>query len=161
MHPMLPLLAALWLAAAALPSLAADYTLNDLRIVHPYARPTPPGARTGGAYFTVRNEGKAADRLAQVASPAARVVEMHSMTMDGTLMKMRPVAGIDIPAGGQIVLGSGGYHVMLIDLARPLAAGDKVPLTLTFERAGTVEVVADVESAGARGAPATGAAHGH
>ncbi len=161
MHPTFPLLAAAWLAAAAVPSLAADYTLKDLRIAHPYARPTPPGARTGGAYFTVRNAGKAADRLTRVASPTARVVEMHSMTMDGTLMKMRPVAGIDIPAGGQIVLGTGGYHVMLIDLARPLAAGDKVPLTLTFERAGTVDIVADVEPAGARGAAAPGAAHGH
>ena len=157
---MFTLLAAAWLAGAAMPSLAADYTLQDLRIAHPYARPTPPGARTGGAYFTVRNVGKAADRLTGVASPAARVVEIHSMTMDGTLMKMRPVAGIDIPPGGQVALGSGGYHVMLIDLVRPLAAGDKVPLTLTFERAGTVDVVADVEPAGARSAPAQGT-HGH
>jgi len=158
---MFPLLAAAWLAFAAMPSLAADYTLKDLRIAHPYARPTPPGARTGGAHFTVRNAGKAADRLVRVTSPSAHVVEMHSMTMDGTLMKMRPVAGIAIPAGGQVVLGSGGYHVMLIDLARPLAAGDKVPLTLTFEHAGAVDIVADVEPAGARGAPAQGAAHGH
>ena len=161
MHPLLTLLAGAWMAGAATLSLAADYTLQDLRIAHPYARPTPPGARTGGAYFTVRNAGKAADRLTRVASPAARVVELHSMTMDGTLMKMRPVAGIDIPAGGQVVLGSGGYHVMLIDLARPLAAGDKVPLSLTFERAGTIDVVADVEPAAARGAPAQGTAHGH
>jgi copper(I)-binding protein len=76
-------------------------------------------------------------------------------------MKMRPVAGIDIPAGGEVALGSGGYHVMLIDLARPLAAGDKVPLTLTFERAGTVDIVADVESAAARGAATRSAGHGH
>ncbi|HKU86238.1 MAG TPA: copper chaperone PCu(A)C [Casimicrobiaceae bacterium] len=161
MHPMFPLLAAAWLAGAAMPSLAADYTLGDLRIAHPYARPTPPGARTGGAYFTVRNAGKVADRLTRVVSPAARVVEIHSMTMDGTLMKMRPVAGIDIPAGGQVALGSGGYHVMLIDLTRPLAAGDKVPMALTFERAGTVDIVADVEPAGARGATAPGTGHGH
>jgi len=158
---MLPLLAAACLAGAAMPSLAVDYTLQDLRIVHPYARPTPPGARTGGAYFTVRNAGKAADRLTRVASPAARVVEIHSMTMDGTLMKMRPVAGIDIQGGGELALGSGGYHVMLIDLARPLVAGDKVPLTLAFERAGTVDIIADVEPAGARGAAVPGAGHGH
>ena len=84
---MLPLLAALWLAAAALPSLAADYTLNDLRIAHPYARPTPPGARTGGAYFTVRNEGKVADRLAQVASPAARITPCCAKSTVGTPSK--------------------------------------------------------------------------
>jgi len=158
---MFPLLAAACLAGAAVPSLAADYALRDIRIAHPYARPTPPGARTGGAYFTVRNAGKAADRLTRVASPAARVVEIHSMTMDGTLMKMRPVTGIDIPGGGEVALGSGGYHVMLIDLARPLAAGDKVPLTLTFDHAGTVDIVADVEPAGARGAAARDAGHGH
>ena len=158
---MFALLAAVCLAGAATPSLAADYTLQDLRIVHPYARPTPPGARSGGAYFTVRNAGKAGDRLTRVASPASRVVEIHSMTMEGTLMKMRPVAGIDIAAGGEVALGSGGYHVMLIDLARPLVAGDKVPLTLTFEHAGTVDIVADVEPAGARGGAARGAGHGH
>lgn len=137
-------------ALAASPALAHDYAVGPLKIEHPYARPTPPGARTGAAYFTVRNEGKAPDRLVKVASPAAQSVELHSMTMDGNLMKMRAVKALEIPAGKSVTLGTGGYHVMLVGLARPLAVGDQVPLTLTFEKAGPVQVFAYVEAAGAQ-----------
>jgi copper(I)-binding protein len=126
--------------------LATEAPAGSVRIEHAYARPTPPGATTGAVYFTIRNEGPAADRLVRVASPAAQGVEIHRMTMDGTLMKMRPVAGIDVPAGGSVALSAGGYHVMLVGLARPLASGDQVPLTLTFEKAGPLQAVASVES---------------
>ena len=134
--------------AIAMPSsaFAHDYTLGSLRIEHPYARPTPPGARTGGAYFTIRNVGKDADRLLRVSSPVAQTVELHSMTMDGTLMKMRTVSALDIPPGSTVILGTGGYHVMLTGLRQPLAVGDKVPLTLTFEKAGALDVSAYVEA---------------
>jgi periplasmic copper chaperone A len=125
---------------------AHDYTVGNLHIAHPYARPTPPGARTGGAYFTVRNNGTAADRLVKVASPAAQSVELHSMTMDGNLMKMRAIPALDIPPGATVPLGSGGYHVMLVNLAHPLTVGSNVPLTLTFERAGSIDVSAPVEA---------------
>jgi copper(I)-binding protein len=134
------------LVTDAVPALADDYTLGELRIAHPYARPTPPGARTGSAYFTVRNNGTQADRLLHVASPAAQNVELHSMTMDGNLMKMRAIPALDIAAGATVTLGSGGYHVMLVNLAHPLAIGGNVPLTLTFERAGSIEVSAPVEA---------------
>jgi periplasmic copper chaperone A len=130
----------------AVPALAHDYALGNLRIEHPYARPTPPGARTGGAYFTIRNIGKDADRLLRVSSPVAQTVELHSMTMDGTLMKMRAVSALDIPPGSTVILGTGGYHVMLTGLRQPLAVGDKVPLTLTFEKAGGLDVSAYVEA---------------
>jgi periplasmic copper chaperone A len=140
------LLAALALALAAGAALAHDYTVGHLSIAHPYARPTPPGARTGGAYFTVRNNGTQPDRLVRVASPAAQSVELHSMTMDGNLMKMRAVPALDIPAGVTVTLGSGGYHVMLVNLAHPLTVGSNVPLTLTFERAGSIDVSAPVEA---------------
>ena len=136
-------------------AVAADYTAGSLRIEHPYAPATPPGARTGAVYFTIRNEGSAADRLVRVASPAAQSVEIHTMKMDGNLMKMRPVAGIDIPAGGSVALAAGGYHVMFVGLAHPLASGDQVPLTLTFAKAGPVQVVATVES------PTAAAQHKH
>ena len=79
------------------------------------------------------------------------------MTMDGNVMRMRAIAAVDIPAGETVTLGSSGYHVMLIDLARPLVAGSTVPLTLTFEKSGTLDVVADVEAAAGPGK----AAHGH
>jgi len=140
-----------WLAGALFAlagiAVASDYTLKDLRIEHPYARPTPPGARTGAAYFSVRNAGRVPDRLIAATSSAARSVELHSMTMEGNLMKMRAITGIDIPAGGSVSLAGGGYHAMLVDLVKPLHAGDRVPLTLTFDKAGTIEVVANVEAA--------------
>jgi periplasmic copper chaperone A len=154
-------LASLALAFASAAAIAHDYTLGDLRIDHPYARPTPPGARTGGAYFTIRNVGKAPDRLLRVSSPVAQAAELHSMTMDGTLMRMRPVPALDIAAGSMVTLGSGGYHVMLTGLRRRLTVGDSVPLTLKFERAGTLDVSASVE---ARSTPAdidASAAHRH
>jgi copper(I)-binding protein len=134
------------LALAAGAAFAHDYTLGKLEIAHPYARPTPPGARTGGAYFIVRNNGAQADRLLRVASAAAQSVELHSMTMEGNLMKMRAIPSLDIPAGATVTLGSGGYHVMLVNLAHPLTVGSSVPLTLTFERAGSIAVSAPVEA---------------
>lgn len=140
-------IAAVALALGNAPVFAHDYALRDLRIEHPYARPTPPGARTGGAYFTIRNAGKDADRLLRVASPAAQRVALHSMTMNGNLMKMREVGALDIPARSTVTLASGGYHVMLTGLARPLAVGDSVPVTLTFEKAGPIDVLAHVEAA--------------
>lgn len=139
------------------PALARDYTLGTLRIEHPYARPTPPGARTGGAYLSIHNLGSNADRLLRVASPAAQSVALHSMTMEGNLMKMREVAALDIPGGATVTLGTGGYHIMLTGLVHPLDVGDTVPLTLTFEKAGPIEVSAHVEAA-----PATAnAGHAH
>jgi periplasmic copper chaperone A len=134
------------LALLACPALARDYTAGSLTIEHPYARPTPPGARTGAVYFTIRNAGREADRLVEVASPAAQTVEMHTMTMDGNMMRMRPVAGIDIPAGGTVALAQGGYHVMFVGLAHSFSAGDQVPVTLTFAKAGPVQIAADVEA---------------
>jgi periplasmic copper chaperone A len=133
------------------PALARDYTLGTLRIEHPYARPTPPGARTGGAYLSIRNLSSTTDRLLRVASPAAQSVALHSMTMEGNLMKMREVAALDVPGGTTVTLGTGGYHIMLTGLVHPLDVGDEVPLTLTFERAGTIELSACVEAAPSQG----------
>ena len=142
------------LALAVTAAYGHDYVIGNLRIDHPAARPTPPGARTAGAYFTIQNTGKTGDRLIRIASPAAASVELHSMTMDGNLMKMRAISGIDIPAGGKVALASGGYHVMLVDLSHPLVIGEKLPLTLTFEKAGSVDVSVWVEAPGIAKAPA-------
>jgi len=144
---------AILLAGAAT---AHDYTLQNLRIDHPFARATPPGAQSGGVYLTIENRGTSKDRLVKVASPAAATVELHSMTMDGNVMRMRAVAGLDIAPGATVTLGSAGYHVMLVGLARPLVVGDRIPVTLTFEKAGMVDVTALVEAM----APAAGATHG-
>ena len=150
--------AVLALACAATPLAAGDYVQGSMHIEHPHARPTPPGARTGGVYLTLHNAGREPDRLVRVASAAADTVELHSMTMDGNVMRMRAVRAIDVPAGARVALGSGGYHVMLIGLRKPLAAGTSVPLTLVFEHAGSIDVAADVEAAGAAGHDA--ATHG-
>ena len=133
-------------AGAVGTTLADDFRLNDLRIDHPYMRPTPPGARTGAAYFTVRNVGSTNDRLVGASTPASKAVELHTMTMDGNVMRMRAVSAIDVPAGGKVALTTHGYHAMLVDLAKPLKEGERVPLTLRFERAGTIDVAASVES---------------
>jgi periplasmic copper chaperone A len=134
---------------------AHDYAVGALRIEHPVAPPTPPGARTGAAYFTLVNGGRDSDRLLRATSPAAAAVELHSMSMDGNVMRMRALAALDVPAGTTVALGSGGYHLMLVGLKQPLVAGERIPLTLTFEKAGPVEVSAWVEM------PKAGAADAH
>ena len=130
---------------------AQSYTFDNLRIDHPYVRPTPPGARAGGAYFEIENRGAQADRLLRVSTTAAGSAEIHSMSMDGNVMRMRAVAAMDIPPHATAALKPNGYHVMLLDLKRSLAVGDTVPLTLTFEKGGVVEVPARVEPLGAAG----------
>ncbi|MCA3287924.1 MAG: copper chaperone PCu(A)C [Roseomonas sp.] len=138
----------------ALPASAAlahhDVTKGDLVIGHPWTRAA--GANTNGAGFmTLKNNGSAPDRLISAASPAARVVELHTHIREGDVMRMRPVADIPIPPGQTVHLRPGGLHIMLIGLTEPLRQGATVPLTLRFERAGEVQVTLGVESAGARG----------
>jgi copper(I)-binding protein len=117
----------------------------------PWARPTAPGAKVGGAFMTLVG-GKDADRLLSGSSPAAAAVELHTHVMDGGVAKMRAVPAIDIPAGGRVELKPGGLHIMLINLKAPLKAGDTVPLKLRFEKAGEVEVRVAI-AAQAPGAP--------
>jgi copper(I)-binding protein len=139
------------IALAWLPftAFAHEYHLKSLSIDHPFARATPPGSKSGGAYFVVQNASATPDKLIGVASPAAGSAEIHQMAMDGGMMKMRAVTAADIPSGGKLELKPGGYHLMLLDLKQPLKPGDKVPLTLTFEGAGTIEVSVEVEAMGA------------
>lgn len=140
-------------------ALAHDYKLGSLEIDHPWARATAPMQKAGGAFLTVKNTGATGDRLIKADSPAAGKVELHTMTMDGTVMRMREVDAIDVPAGGKAELKPGGFHVMLIDLKAPLVAGQTAPLTLTFERAGSITVELAIEALGA--GPAHGGQHKH
>jgi copper(I)-binding protein len=130
---------------------AHDYTLGNIGIAHPYSLPTPAGATTGGGYISeLSNKGTAGDRLVGASSPAADHVELHTMSMDGDVMRMRQVPGIVIPAGGHVDMAPGnGYHLMLIGIKHPLKVGDKIPLKLTFEKAGTVDVELLVQERGA------------
>ncbi|GAB4193227.1 MAG: copper chaperone PCu(A)C [Roseiflexaceae bacterium] len=96
----------------------------------------------GAAYMTIRNTGSNADRLLKVEGEVAGNIELHTMSDDGGVMRMRPVENIEIPAGGEAALKPGGLHVMMIGLKRSLKPGDTVGLKLTFQQSGTVEVQA-------------------
>ncbi|WDZ95545.1 copper chaperone PCu(A)C [Herbaspirillum sp. WKF16] len=152
--------AAALLAAAPL-SQAHEYKLGQLEIGHPYARSTVPGQPAGGAYFSIENKGSAPDRLVALSSPVAKSTEIHTMAMEGNLMKMREVdGGLEVKPGQKIAMQPGnGYHVMLMGLSKPLKAGDKVPLTLTFEKAGKVDVTVNVEDIAAGKDDMKGHAH--
>lgn len=145
-------LAGIALAATALLAHAQDYALGDIGIAHPYSIPTPPGATTGAGYVdTLSNHGAADDRLVAVSSPVADRVEVHTMSMDGNVMRMRQVPDLVIPARGQVGMTPGsGYHLMLFGIRQPLKVGDRIPLTLTFARAGRIEVALQVQERAAR-----------
>ncbi len=145
------------LLSALMPCASAhDFKLGALRIDHPYATPTPPGAKTGAAYLRIlRNTGDQADRLIGATTPAARAVEVHRSVMDAqNVMRMRAIDGIDLPPRAEMRLRHGGeHHLMLIDLKAPLKDGDRFPMTLRFEKAGEREVMVWVQTPrGAAGA---------
>jgi hypothetical protein len=143
------LLAGLLAAGAACIASAHDYTAGDLAVAHPYARATAPGQPAGGAYFSVQNRGSQPDRLVSASADVSRSVELHQMRMEGDVMRMRQLDGIDIPPNGTVTLAPGGMHVMLLGLKAPLVAGDKFPMTLTFRDAGDVKVEVAVEAVAA------------
>ena len=137
-------------AIAAVPAAAHDYTAGDVAIAHPWTRAAGANGN-GAAFMQLRNTGAQPDRLISASTPAARTVELHTMTRDGDVMRMRPVQDIPVPAGGTVALQPGGFHIMMIGLTAPMNQGGRVPLTLRFERAGEVQVELAVEAAGARG----------
>jgi copper(I)-binding protein len=116
---------------------------GDLLIYHPYAPPSLKGVTSAGVYIrSIKNQGDKPDRLVSASSPVAARVGLHSVTLDGTVMRMREVSAIDLPANATVSLrqGNGAYHLMLVDLKQPLKIGDRFDLTLQFERAGTQTV---------------------
>jgi copper(I)-binding protein len=144
-----PLLCGLLLAGAALAAHAHGFKAGDLAIGHPYARATAPGQPTGGAYLRVENHGAQSDRLVSASADVSKSVELHEMKMEGDVMRMRQVDGVEVPAGQSVVLEPGGVHVMLIGLKAPLKQGERFPMTLRFEKAGEVKVEVVVEAANA------------
>lgn len=128
---------------------AAETAASSIVLTDPWSRETAEGQNAGGAFMTIANAGTAADRLTGGSTPVAGRVEIHTMTMENDVMRMRQLEdGLEIPAGGEVTLKPGSFHVMLMDLKRPLKAGEKVPLTLTFAGAGTMETTLDVRAAG-------------
>jgi periplasmic copper chaperone A len=123
------------------PAGAQTVTAGDIEISNPNARAMVPGAKVGGGYLSITNKGKSDDKLVAISSPRAKSSEVHQMSVDNGVMTMRPVAGgLVIPAGQTVELKPGGYHVMFKDVAEPFRQGEAVKATLTFERAGQVDV---------------------
>jgi periplasmic copper chaperone A len=140
-------------ASLMLFSAAALAQGDDVKITDAWARATPGGAQTAAAYVTV--ESTAGDRLTGASTPAAQKADIHEMTMEGNVMKMRQVDGVDLPAGKPVTLKPGGYHIMLTGLAKPLQEGQTFPLTLDFAKAGTRQITISVEKVGAMGPSGT------
>ena len=138
-------------AALTLPAQADDVAAGNVKISTPWARATPKGAAVGVGYMTITNNGSAPDRLVGGASDVSNRFEIHEMTMDNGVMRMRPIAkGIEIKPGQSVELKPGGNHVMFVGLKKPFAQGEHVKATLAFEKAGKVDVDFTVESIGAQ-----------
>ncbi|MBM3533575.1 MAG: copper chaperone PCu(A)C [Alphaproteobacteria bacterium] len=142
-----------------------DARAADLAVEQPWARATPGRAPTGAAYLTLVNRGKEIDRLLGATTTAAAKVELHTYQRSGTaptgahaghgshMMEMRPVERLEVKPGETVVLKPDGVHVMLIGLKAPLKEGERLPLTLRFERAGEIAIEVPIAKAGAMGPP--------
>ena len=139
------------MAPAAAPT-AAPVEAGDLRIADAWTRQPPPGARAGGGYATITNTGAEADRLGGGSVPFAERFEVHEMSVQDGVMRMSELGdGLPIAPGETVVLRPGGFHLMFIGITDPPAAGDTVPVTLLFERAGEVTLDLPVAGIGAAG----------
>jgi copper(I)-binding protein len=129
---------------------AGDYKVGSLDIIDPWSRATPKGASVAAGYMKISNTGTTADRLVGGSSEASTRFEVHEMTMDNGVMKMRPVkGGLEIKPGETVELKPGSFHVMFTDLKNPLTPGQHVKAALVFEKAGAVNVEFDVRAMGA------------
>ena len=134
--------------AASPPAASAARTLE---VRNGWAAPTPGGVQVAAGYLTIVNGAGADDRLVSASSPRAAQIEVHEMSMDGAIMRMRPVAGgLAVPAGATVTLSpGGGLHLMFMGVTQPFAEGETIPVTLTFEHAGDVAVELRVRREGA------------
>ena len=143
-------------AAVAHAQDAPSYKADALQITQPWSRATPKGAQVAGAYFKITNTGTTPDRLLGGSTPVAGRFEVHEMSMDNGVMKMRPVqGGLEIKPGESVELKPGAYHIMMLDLKQPLTKGDHLKATLNFEKAGPVDIEYNVVGVGET--PATAA----
>ncbi len=139
-------------AAAQAPAVSVTPSVSvtpAVSVTNAWARATPGQAEAGAAYLTI--ESPTGDRLTALSTPVANKAELHTMSMDGNIMRMRPLADIDVPAGKPVTLQPGGTHIMLMGLKAPLRVGQSFPLTLQFDKAGAQQVTVSVEKPGASG----------
>ncbi len=130
---------------------AHSVTVGSLELTDLWTRATPPGAPTASGYLTITNTGAEADRLVAASSPMAGTGQLHQMEVKDGIASMHPVDGIAIPAGGSVTLAPMGFHLMFVDLKGQVKEGEQLPVTLTFEKAGTVETFLHVMAVGASG----------
>lgn len=162
-------LAALALALLVLPARAQGQPVQaaagGLVVSQTWTRATPPGASVGGGYATIRNTGPEPDRLIGFTSPAAERGEVHEMSVEAGIMRMRPMPVIEVKPGESLVMKPGGLHLMFMELRAPLRQGEPVKGVLRFERAGPIEVEFSVARPGAPGpenaAAASAPSHDH
>jgi copper(I)-binding protein len=139
---------------------AADYDVGSIHIAQPWSRATPKGAKAGAGYMTITNKGTIPDKVSCVSDDASAQCEIHSMTMEGGVMKMRPVeGGLEIKPGETVTLAPAGFHVMFRDLKHALEEGKTVKATLKFDKAGSVDVEYPILAVGAT-APGTASGGG-
>jgi hypothetical protein len=112
---------------------------SQVEIENPWSRATAPSVKIAAGYMVIRNKSASADRLIGGSSPMAAKVETHVTMKDGDIMRMREVKGYEVPANGSFALSPAGAHLMLIDIKKPFKEGDRIPLTLRFEKAGEVK----------------------
>ena len=159
---LLPLCAALAIAAIVVviaqsrDTIAAEFKAGDITVVTPWSRATPGGAKVATGYLVIENSAGTTDRLVSVTAEVAGRTEIHQMSMADGMMKMRHVTdGVPVPAHGSVALEPSSYHLMLLDLKRPLKEGETFSGSLSFERAGSVDVTFEVKGIGAA-SPAEG-----
>ena len=142
-------LALMLLPASASKPFAGETVIGTIRIIQPWARATAGTATVGAAYMTLDNTGPKADRLIEASSAVAAKTEVHTHIIEGDIMRMRAIDGVDLPPGETVEFQPGGLHVMLIGLTAALETGKNFPLTLTFARAGATTVEVEVLQPGA------------
>jgi copper(I)-binding protein len=120
----------------------------QIKVMEPWSRPSPMTAGNGAVYMMLMNEGGTGDALISADTDVAEVVELHETKMEGDVMKMSPVAKVEIPAGSSTALKPGGLHVMLINLQEQLVPGEKIKLTLNFEKSDPLTIEAEIREMG-------------
>ncbi|MCB1517931.1 MAG: copper chaperone PCu(A)C [Hyphomicrobiaceae bacterium] len=145
----------------SMPAMGEPIMLGDLELTNAFTRAMPPNAPAGGGFVTITNHGTTDDRLVSASSNVGGVVEIHEMKIVDDVMKMQSLPdGLVIPAGQTVELKPGGYHIMFINVDKPFAEGEMVPVTLTFENAGSVDLMLPVAPLGAMAMPGMNMNHG-
>ena len=139
---------------------ALDYKVGALEIENPWSRAVPKGAAVAAGYMRIKNTGTEPDRLVGGSTPVAGRFEIHEMSMDKGIMKMRPLpSGLEIKPGETVELKPSSFHIMMMDLKQPIQRGKPFKASLMFEKAGEVDVDFAVEAVGATPAAEHGAHH--